>query len=473
MWLLTALLLWVPVGGQVADFTKAVIILQPPYVNMFREENVALRCEGPQLPGHSSVQWLLNGTTIQISIARHSITAASFSDSGEYTCQTGLSAPSDPVQLEIHAGDWLLLQPSKRVLTEGKPLTSRCHGWKNKLVYNVVFYQKGKPVKYYRDSALTILKANVNHSGVYHCSGKGRSPAPFTLTGIPVMVKALFPAPVLTSSFGRGSPPRQRKLAKLSCETKLLPQSSGVQLYFSFHMGNMTLSSRNTSSEYHNLTARTNGSGSYWCEAATEDGNALKHSPVLELEVPASGPWASHTFSRSWDELTTEGSWRLQASLSRMSLGGPLAPSCAFQCALLTSDTSFSATIFQKICFPGTWRKENCALSGAAEGTGVGGSDAAERPASNRSGVVAPVLKGAPNLWASPQNAETAGVTAQRQEGSSPGAEQSYLDPGGGSCSALHACRLGDRSLGWPWCSGFCLPKARARCKPGRAAPLR
>ncbi|XP_063092699.1 high affinity immunoglobulin gamma Fc receptor I-like [Cavia porcellus] len=199
MWLLTALLLWVPVGGQV-DFTKAVIILQPPYVNMFREENVALRCEGPQLPGHSSVQWLLNGTTIQISIARHSITAASFSDSGEYTCQIGLSAPSDPVQLEIHA--------------------------------------------------------------------------------------ALFPAPVLTSSFGRGSPPRQRKLAKLSCETKLLPQSSGVQLYFSFHMGNMTLSSRNTSSEYHNLTARTNGSGSYWCEAATEDGNALKHSPVLELEVP-------------------------------------------------------------------------------------------------------------------------------------------------------------------------------------------
>ncbi|XP_063109135.1 high affinity immunoglobulin gamma Fc receptor I-like [Cavia porcellus] len=287
MWLLPALLLWIPVGGQV-DFTKAVIILQPPYINMFREENVALRCEGPQFPGHSSVQWLLNGTTIQISTARHNITAASFSDSGEYTCQTGLSAPSDPVQLEIHAGDWLLLQPSKRVLTEGKPLPSRCHGWKNKLVYNVVFYQKGKPVNYYPDSALTILKANVNHSGVYHCSGKGRSPAPFTLTGVPVMVKdKLFPAPVLTSSFGRGSPPRQRKL-KLSCETKLLPQSSGVQLYFSFHMGNMTLSSRNTSSEYHNLTARTNGSGSYWCEAATEDGNVLKRSPVSEVEVPGS-----------------------------------------------------------------------------------------------------------------------------------------------------------------------------------------
>nr|XP_012998228.1 high affinity immunoglobulin gamma Fc receptor I-like [Cavia porcellus] len=285
MWLLTALLLWVPVGGQV-DFTKAVIILQPPWVNVFREENVALCCEGPQLPGHSSVQWLLNGRTIQTSTARHTITAATFSDSGEYTCQTGLSAPSDPVQLEIHAA-WLLLQPSKRVLTEGEPLTLRCHGWKNKLVYNVVFYQNRKPIQYsYQDSALTILKANMNHSGVYHCSGKGRLPAPFTSRGVPVIVKELFPAPVLTSSFGRRSPLRHRKIVKLSCETKLLPQRSGVQLYFSFHMGNMTLRARNTSSEYQILTARTNGSGSYWCEAATEDGNVLKRSPVLELQVP-------------------------------------------------------------------------------------------------------------------------------------------------------------------------------------------
>nr|XP_012998256.1 putative high affinity immunoglobulin gamma Fc receptor IC [Cavia porcellus] len=193
MWLLTALLLWVPVGGQVANFTKAVIILQPPYVNMFREENVALRCEGPQFPGHSSVQWFLNGATIQTSTPRHNITAASFSDSGEYMCQTGLSAPSDPVQLEIH-GAWLPLQPSKRVLTEGKPLTMRCHGWKNKLVYNVVFYPNRKPIKFSdRDSALTILKANMNHSSVYHRSGKGPvpSPVPFTSTRVPVMVKGL------------------------------------------------------------------------------------------------------------------------------------------------------------------------------------------------------------------------------------------------------------------------------------------
>uniref|UniRef100_A0A8C2VQA1 High affinity immunoglobulin gamma Fc receptor I n=1 Tax=Chinchilla lanigera TaxID=34839 RepID=A0A8C2VQA1_CHILA len=283
MWLLTALLLWVPVGGQVEDSTKAVITLQPPWVNVFREENVALWCEGPHLPGNNSVHWLLNGTTLQTSTPRHSIVAASFSDSGEYMCQTGLSAQSDPVQLEIHAA-WLLLQPSSRVLTEGEPLTLRCHGWKNKLVYNVVFYQNGKPIKFsYRDSELTLLKTNMNHSSIYHCSGKGKPPYIFTSTGVAVTVKELFPAPVLSSSLS--SPLWEEKLVTLSCKTKLLLQRPGVQLYFSFYMGNMMLRGRNTSSEYQILTARKEDSGSYWCEAATEDGNVLKRSRVLELQV--------------------------------------------------------------------------------------------------------------------------------------------------------------------------------------------
>ncbi|XP_063105683.1 high affinity immunoglobulin gamma Fc receptor I-like [Cavia porcellus] len=212
---------------------------------------------------------------------------------------------------------WLLLQPSKRVLTEGEPLTLRYHGWKNKLVYNVVFYQNGKPIKYtYQDSTLTILKANMNHSGIYHCSGKGRLPVHFTSTRVPVMVKKLFPAPVLTSSFRRGSPLQQRKLAKLSCETKLLPQRSGVQLYFSFHMGHKTLRGRNTSSEHHILTAGKSGSGSYWCEAATEDGNVLKRSPVLELQVPVGIMFLADTILcvRICKELPSERKWNLEIS---------------------------------------------------------------------------------------------------------------------------------------------------------------
>ena len=89
-----------------ADPTKAVITLKPPWVSVFREENVTLLCEGPHLPGDTSTQWFLNGTAIKTLTPRYSINGATFKDSGEYKCQTGLSMPSDPVQLEIYSGKY-------------------------------------------------------------------------------------------------------------------------------------------------------------------------------------------------------------------------------------------------------------------------------------------------------------------------------------------------------------------------------
>ncbi|KAL0591003.1 High affinity immunoglobulin gamma Fc receptor IB [Plecturocebus cupreus] len=61
MWLLTVLLLWVPVDGQV-DPTKAAITLQPPWVSVFQEESVTLQRAGPRAPGNSATQWFRNGT---------------------------------------------------------------------------------------------------------------------------------------------------------------------------------------------------------------------------------------------------------------------------------------------------------------------------------------------------------------------------------------------------------------------------
>uniref|UniRef100_A0A8D2ASX1 Fc gamma receptor Ia n=1 Tax=Sciurus vulgaris TaxID=55149 RepID=A0A8D2ASX1_SCIVU len=86
--------------------------------------------------------------------------------------------------------DWLLLQASSRVFTEGKPLTLRCHAWKNKLVYNMLFYQNGKTFKFSPwNSELTIQKTNMSHNGIYHCSGMGRHR--YTSAGVSVTVKGL------------------------------------------------------------------------------------------------------------------------------------------------------------------------------------------------------------------------------------------------------------------------------------------
>lgn len=87
-----------------AHSEKPVIILQPPWVNVFQEESVTLRCEGLRLPEDNFTQWFLNGTVIQTLSPRYTIAAASINDSGEYRCQIGLSIKSDPIQLEVKRG---------------------------------------------------------------------------------------------------------------------------------------------------------------------------------------------------------------------------------------------------------------------------------------------------------------------------------------------------------------------------------
>ncbi|XP_006902305.1 PREDICTED: high affinity immunoglobulin gamma Fc receptor I-like [Elephantulus edwardii] len=280
MWLLTALLLWVPSGEQV-DLPKAVITLHPPWLNVFPEENVNLQCEGPSLPGDRSTLWFHNSSTIQTLIPSYSFTATSFKDSGEYRCQTGLSMPSDPVQLEIQR-DWLILQVSRWVLTEGESLALRCHGWKNKWVYNMVFYQNGKSFKFsHHNPEFTIVKTNLSHNGTYHCSGMSRQR--YTSAGVDITVQELFPAPVLRASLSGPLPAGHP--VNLNCETKLLLPRPGLQLYFSFYVGSKTLTHRNISSEYQILTAKREDSGLYWCEATTEDESVVKRSPDLELQV--------------------------------------------------------------------------------------------------------------------------------------------------------------------------------------------
>lgn len=282
MWVLTALLLWIPVGGQV-DPSKAVITLQPPWVNVFQEENVTLRCEGPRPREDDPTQWFLNGTAIQTLTPSYTIAAASVNDIGEYTCLTGLSVLSDPVQLEIHRSSWLLLQVSSRVVTEGNPLALRCHGWKNKLLYNMLFYRDGKTFHFSpTDSEFTIRKTNLSHSGIYHCSGVGTSRHTFKSAGVSITVKELFPVPELRAS---SSSVLEGSLVNLSCETKLPPQGPAVRLYFSFHVGSRGLTGRTPSSEYQILTATREDSGFYWCEASTEDGNIAKRSSELKLQV--------------------------------------------------------------------------------------------------------------------------------------------------------------------------------------------
>ncbi|XP_035301698.1 Fc receptor-like A isoform X8 [Cricetulus griseus] len=93
----------------------------------------------------------------------------------------------------------------------------------------------------------------------------------------------LFPAPVLKAL--PSSEPQEGDSVTLSCQTKLSLQRSASRLLFSFYKDGRSLSIRGISAELQIPKASEEHSGSYWCEAATEDRQVWKQSPQLEIRV--------------------------------------------------------------------------------------------------------------------------------------------------------------------------------------------
>ncbi|XP_007480714.1 low affinity immunoglobulin gamma Fc region receptor II-like [Monodelphis domestica] len=151
---------------------KALLTLEPPWVNVLREDNVTLKCEGLQTPGHDSTEWFHNGSPISINQESYTIPALNLKDSGEYQCRTEQTSLSNPVRLQV-TSDWLLLQVESLVFMEGDSTMLRCHSWKSKPLYKVTYYHNDKALKYgYHYFDYIIPQVNLTHSGSYYCAGQ-------------------------------------------------------------------------------------------------------------------------------------------------------------------------------------------------------------------------------------------------------------------------------------------------------------
>ncbi|XP_058395658.1 low affinity immunoglobulin gamma Fc region receptor II-like isoform X16 [Diceros bicornis minor] len=171
MLLWTALLFLAPVAGTPANLPKAVVSLEPPWINVLREDTVTLKCQGAHAPGNDYTQWFHNGSSITTQVQPSYSFKARNNDSGDYRCQTGQTSLSDPVHLDV-ISDWVLLQTPHLVFQEGEPILLRCHGWRSKPLYKVTFFQNGKSKKFsHLNSSFSIRQANLSHSGEYHCTG--------------------------------------------------------------------------------------------------------------------------------------------------------------------------------------------------------------------------------------------------------------------------------------------------------------
>ncbi|XP_048212791.1 low affinity immunoglobulin gamma Fc region receptor III-like [Perognathus longimembris pacificus] len=168
---LTILLVFASVDRQTANLPKAVVKLEPPWIQVLQEDNVTLTCQGPHSPGNHSTQWLHNGQAISGQVQPSYNFQAKKNDSGEYRCQMSQTSPSDPVHLDVIA-DWLLLQTPQLVFQEGDTIVLRCHSWRNKLLSRITFYQNGISKKFSHSvSNFSLPNANLNHSGDYYCTG--------------------------------------------------------------------------------------------------------------------------------------------------------------------------------------------------------------------------------------------------------------------------------------------------------------
>lgn len=169
--LLWTVLLFLASAVGTTDLPKAVVSLDPPWINVLREDAVTLKCQGAGSPGNHSTQWFHNGNAMPTQVQSHYSFSASKNDSGDYRCQTHETSLSDPVHLDVFS-DWLLLQTPSQVFQEGNPILLRCRSWKSMPLVKVTFFQNGKSLKYFHQNLnFSIPQANLSHSGEYHCSG--------------------------------------------------------------------------------------------------------------------------------------------------------------------------------------------------------------------------------------------------------------------------------------------------------------
>nr|XP_012604181.1 Fc receptor-like protein 2 isoform X3 [Microcebus murinus] len=170
---------------------------------------------------------------------------------------------------------------------EGDRIVLTCQGKKNWKIEMVTYYKNGKMFFSSKEfSDFSIHSATLSVSGNYHCSATGRGLFQSweeTSQTVNIEVQELFQHPVLTASSFQ---PIEGGPVALTCETRLHPQKSKVQLQFRFFRGSRALGSGWSSSPELQIPAtRTEDSGSYWCEAGTVTPRIRKQSPQSKIHV--------------------------------------------------------------------------------------------------------------------------------------------------------------------------------------------
>ncbi|XP_053462076.1 uncharacterized protein LOC128596489 [Nycticebus coucang] len=168
---------------------------------------------------------------------------------------------------------------------EGDRIALTCQKEKIQRIKTITYYKDEKELSSFKKvSVLSIQNVNVSDSGNYSCTivaGIWRRKK--TSQKISVKVQELFQRPVLMASSFQ---PIEGGPVTLTCETRLHPWRSQVQLQFRFFRDSRVLGSGWNSSQQLQVPAMwREDSGSYWCEAETLTHSIRKQSPASQIYV--------------------------------------------------------------------------------------------------------------------------------------------------------------------------------------------
>ncbi|XP_042537253.1 Fc receptor-like protein 3 isoform X2 [Dipodomys spectabilis] len=277
LWLM--LLYLAPAKGESEIPPRAFLLLHPSWSTTFQGESVKLTCmavpsseKGPITWCHNNNVWKTTSEEIQIE------------DSGYYQCKTQRSHFSEPVHVEF-SSDEVILQVSPHPIFEGDDVFLKCQR-KNGQLNKATYYKDGEILPSSYSDTIKLLSVS-RDSSKYSCTAfwKAVFNIPWSKASKPLklQVQELFLPPVLKLSPRQ---PNEGDPVTLTCETRLPPQKSHVQLRFCFFKDGQRLESGcNSSQEIQIPTMRLEDSGSYWCQAEAVAYKIIKNSSRLKIDV--------------------------------------------------------------------------------------------------------------------------------------------------------------------------------------------
>ncbi|XP_068519321.1 Fc receptor-like protein 2 isoform X1 [Anas acuta] len=256
-----------------------LLMLDPPWTPLFKEQKVTLTCAPPN--ERVLTVWNINDG-ISRGTSRLQFTPSS---TGRYSfqCWRSGSEPSPPLKLSV-SDDWWVLQAPVQPVLEGDELVLRCRSRWDLRPSSVSFFRNGELLRGPGgpEDTLLLAPAQRHHSGRYHCTGGGYW-SRFETKPNEVVVHELFSVPELSVE-GSREPPEGSALT-LVCVTRGSPLRPPVALRHLFYRDGLVVGGPQGSPRHLLQALALWDSGSYACEARAEAAKVQKRSNPVTITV--------------------------------------------------------------------------------------------------------------------------------------------------------------------------------------------